>query len=68
MFKKIRSSEQWQIKFHSCCESANVKYVSPNIEVSTRWNSTYDMIKIGLDKEFKKSLKYEINYIVIFFI
>lgn len=48
MFKKIRLSEQWQIKLRSCCETTNVKYVSPNIDVSTRWNSTHDMIKTGL--------------------
>ncbi|CAL1680872.1 unnamed protein product [Lasius platythorax] len=48
MFKKIRSSEQWQIKLRSCCGTTNVKYVSPNIDVSTRWNSTYNMVKTGL--------------------
>jgi len=48
IFKTIRLSEQWQIKLRSCCETTNVKYVSPSIDVSTRWNSTHNMIKIGL--------------------
>lgn len=48
IFKSIRLSEQWQNKLRSCCETTNVTYLSPNIDVSTRWNSTHDMIKTGL--------------------
>lgn len=33
---------------YSCCNSTNIKYVSPNINVSIDWNSMYDILKTGL--------------------
>ncbi|CAG9814001.1 unnamed protein product [Phaedon cochleariae] len=47
--KKIKASEQWQLKLKTCCELTNVKMLlTLIIDVPTRWNSTFDMIKVSL--------------------
>jgi len=46
--KKIKRSEQLQVKFHNCCEAVNVKMLMPVIDVCTRWNSTFQMITWSL--------------------
>lgn len=48
LFKKIKYSEQLKNKLKICCETTNSQFVSPLIDVSTRWNSTYDMLQTGL--------------------
>lgn len=48
LFKKIKYSEQWQNKLKSCCEASNTKYLQVSLDISTRWNSTHDMISLGI--------------------
>lgn len=44
----LRKSEQWMNRYKVCCEMTNVKMISPPMDVSTRWNSTNDMIAAAL--------------------
>jgi len=48
IFLKLKRSEQLQIQLKSCCDVTNTTYFSPIVDVSTRWNSTYKMLKMGL--------------------
>lgn len=48
LFKKIKTSEQTQNLLKTLCDAANIKYVSVNIEESTRWNSTCDMLHVAI--------------------
>ena len=48
LFKKFKQSEQLQIKLKNCCDTTNIKYFKPNIDVKTRWNSSYDMLKTAI--------------------
>lgn len=47
MFKKLKRPEL-QIKFRNFCDLFSEKYISPIIDVCTRWNSTYNMLKAVL--------------------
>lgn len=47
LIKKIRKSVQMRQKLKKCCEIFNMKYLVPIIDVSSRWNSTKEMIKRG---------------------
>jgi len=47
IFKKLKRSEQLQIKFRNFCNLFSEKYVSSIVDVCTKWNSTY-MLKTGL--------------------
>lgn len=44
LFSLLKNSEQWKNKLHVCCSVCNVKKLSPNIDVATRWNSTLVML------------------------
>lgn len=48
LLKKIKYSEQLALKLKSSCETVNLKIISPNIDVSTRWNSSQDMMQSAL--------------------
>ena len=52
--KKIKNSETLFNKLKSCCDIKDIKFKKPMIDSKTRWNSTYEMIKIALD--LKKAL------------
>lgn len=45
---KIRLCEQMQIKLRTYCETNNVKYIKPILDVKTRWHSTFHMLDVGL--------------------
>jgi len=45
IFIKLKRSEQLRNKLKSSCDMTNTKYLSPIIDVATRWNSTFDMIE-----------------------
>ena len=42
--RKIRLSPKLRRLMKKICDEKNVKYLVPIIDVSTRWNSTYDML------------------------
>lgn len=44
LVKKVRKSVQMRHKLNKCCGIYNIKYLVPILDVSTRWNSTRDMI------------------------
>lgn len=44
MIKKIRKSVQLRQKLKKICESYDMRYLVPIIDVTTRWNSTFHMI------------------------
>ncbi|CAH0559358.1 unnamed protein product [Brassicogethes aeneus] len=48
LFKKIKYSEQLQNKLKVCCEASNIAYLTVTLDISTRWNSTYEMILLGI--------------------
>lgn len=48
IFKKIKYSEQLRKKLEACCKTVEVEMTAPIVDVSTRWNSTHDMIEAGL--------------------
>lgn len=48
IFKKIKYSEQLKKKLESCCSTLEIEMSAPIVDVSTRWNSTNDMIESGL--------------------
>lgn len=54
-FIKIRKSEQLQNKLNDFCNITKTKYIKPILDVKTRWNSTHDMIEVGI------SLKNSLN-------
>ncbi|XP_044001775.1 uncharacterized protein LOC122848052 [Aphidius gifuensis] len=51
---KIQRSETLQNALHISCTLVNIEYVKPVLDMSTRWNSTYDMIEYSL--KLKKGL------------
>lgn len=44
--KKLRRRENLLNRLKSFCDASNVKFVKPILDVETRWNSTYDMLRI----------------------
>ncbi|CAD6208000.1 GSCOCG00010277001-RA-CDS, partial [Cotesia congregata] len=54
-FIKIKKSEQLQNKLIDFCNITKTKYIKPILDVKTRWNSTHDMIEVGI------SLKNSLN-------
>lgn len=42
---KIRASPQRCEKLYNTCKILNITILKPILDVETRWNSTYDMIK-----------------------
>lgn len=59
IFKKLKRSEQLQIKFRNFCNLFSEKYIIPIVDICTRWNSTYNMLKAGL------GMKRSINLFVL---
>lgn len=59
LFKNIRHSEVLRQKLKLFCETENIDYVEPELDVKTRWNSTFCMILSGL--KLKNGLKLLIN-------
>lgn len=53
-FVKVRRSEQIQNSLKDSCNLAAIKYIKPILDVCTRWNTTHDMIGVGL--RLKKDL------------
>ncbi|CAH1114784.1 unnamed protein product [Psylliodes chrysocephalus] len=47
--KKIKKSEQLKINFEKFCETLNLKMKMPRLDVTTRWNSTFQMLSWALD-------------------
>ena len=48
IIKIVKRSEKWRNKLKMCTEMCNITILAPNIDVSTRWNSTHDMIYLVL--------------------
>lgn len=48
LVKKIKNSEQMQLKLNSACEAINCKMTMPKLDVPTRWHSTFEMLTWGL--------------------
>lgn len=46
--RKIRKSTKLRQKLRQLCDVYTVKPLVPIIDVSTRWNSSYNMIKCGI--------------------
>ena len=46
---KIRVSPQRKEKLNNACRNAQINSLKPIIDIPTRWNSTYDMVKRGTD-------------------
>ena len=61
LFKVLKYSEQWQNKLQSCFGITNKKMHVPNIDVSTRWNSTFAMIGTAMKMQRSLHLLCEIN-------
>lgn len=47
-FLKLKRSEQNTNMLKSACTMTGTKFLSPKIDVCTRWNSTHDMLKVAL--------------------
>lgn len=45
LVRKIRKSNLKRKQLRKMCKVCNVGYLTPKIDVSTRWNSTYEMIE-----------------------
>lgn len=48
LFKILKNSEQWRNKLQSSCQLCDIKMLSANIDSKTMWDSTCDMIFLGL--------------------
>ncbi|CAH1106655.1 unnamed protein product [Psylliodes chrysocephalus] len=46
--RKLQKSEQLLVKFRTCCETANIDYLMPVVDIRTRWNSTLQMLSWAL--------------------
>lgn len=46
--KKLRKSEQLTLKLKNYCQAFDEKLIQIPLDVSTRWNSTHDMLAAGL--------------------
>ena len=55
-FKIVKRSEQWRNKLKIYCETCNITMLAPNIDVSTRWNLTHDMIYLALKMQLAINL------------
>lgn len=49
LLKKIRNSEKLTVKLKNFCDVLDIKYRKPIIDSKTRWNSTFDMLELGMD-------------------
>jgi hypothetical protein len=49
LVRKIRRSPKLRRLMKGICDIKNVEYLVPIIDVSTRWNSTYDMVTRAID-------------------
>ncbi|XP_043474359.1 uncharacterized protein LOC122506311 [Leptopilina heterotoma] len=47
LFNILKYSEQCKEKLTRCCDIVEERMLQPSMDVSTRWNSTYDMIATG---------------------
>ncbi|CAI2165834.1 7041_t:CDS:1 [Funneliformis geosporum] len=45
LMKKIKQSVTISDELRNLCQFANIDYLSPELDVKTRWNSTYNMLK-----------------------
>lgn len=61
LFKLLKLSEQWRVKLKSCCDVTEDKMYLPNMDVSTRWNSTISMINTALKMKKSLNLLCELN-------
>lgn len=52
--KKIKNSEHLRKDFDKFCTTLNLKITMPKLDVMTRWNSTFDMLRWSLN--MKKAL------------
>lgn len=48
LFHLLKVSEQWKNKLKICCEVCSNTFLAPNIDVCTRWNSTFEMLRKAL--------------------
>ncbi|XP_043475867.1 zinc finger BED domain-containing protein DAYSLEEPER-like [Leptopilina heterotoma] len=55
LLKKLKYSEKLREKLKCCCATVEVEILSPTIDIATRWNSSYEMIKLAL--RMKPALK-----------
>ncbi|XP_015119432.1 zinc finger BED domain-containing protein RICESLEEPER 2-like [Diachasma alloeum] len=46
--KKLKKSEQLKNKLRNCCSAFQEDFIHLPLDVSTRWNSTHDLIAAGL--------------------
>ncbi|XP_072375514.1 uncharacterized protein [Diabrotica undecimpunctata] len=47
--KKLKNSEHLRKDFEKFCTTLNLKFTMPELDVITRWNSTFDMLKWSLN-------------------
>lgn len=59
--KKIKVSEQILEKFKACCQTANVTFLKPVLDIKTRWNSSLDMINWAIKMKTPINLLCENN-------
>jgi hypothetical protein len=45
----FRRRRVWRIALEKQCEAHSIKYRKPTLDMSVRWNSTYNMIKRACD-------------------
>lgn len=62
LFSLLKNSEQRRNKLISCCTVCNVKFLAPNIDVTTRWNSTYDMLTLAFKMKPALNMLCENNF------
>lgn len=45
-FKKLRRQELLMAKLNSFCDACGINFITPILDVKTRWNSTYEMLNV----------------------